>query len=274
LQSLSTADLGLWGSCTLPGWFCAACYIFALAWLGASWHVLSEEVEDLGSDSGSFVHFVLQSRVIAVLFVGCFCAMAGMACEQSVPIVTKRMFGWSGALCGMPLAWMAITLVAGQVLVLMLSKRGCSDRALLLAGSLMVCAVFALGAVMWNLGGSSMSALVIMPFLLLTCVMPFAMLGSFSTFTRLAVEEAPNHMAKIQAVQNNVLALSLLLAPVWLSWSYSSQVVEREGVPLTCWTALAVSGFIGFLGIFIKFKSLQAPPANSQVSAPLLKDSA
>merc|ERR1712023_467516 len=145
--------------------------------------------------------------------------------------MTNRVFGLVGASSGWPLSVMAVVIVLGQVCVLTLTKKGFRDHTLLSIGAAGTPAILLIGTVLWATVGGDQILSVLTPFFLLPLVVPYGMLGGMATFTRLVAEQLPEHQGKCQAVMQNLLALSGILAPAWLSWTYSESGADAEGPP-------------------------------------------
>merc|ERR1712039_308265 len=99
------------------------------------------------------------------------------------------------------------------------------------------------------------------------------MLGSFSTFMRMVAEEVPQHKGKCQALQNNLLAVTQMVAPMWLSLSYSGERMHREKVPRFSLTCLAATNLVFLAALALSLPKLQPLAARSakEAAKPLLQ---
>jgi len=198
--------------------------------------------------------------------------IAQMACEVVTPVMTAEALGWRGAACGSPLSAMAMFLTLGQVSLVQLTKMGVQDRTLLLFGAACVPSVLLAAVLLWLPGGTLGEGRVLGPFLVASFAGPYAMLGSMATLTRLSMEDVPKHRGKCQAIQNNLLAMTNILAPAWLSWSYSGERMHRERVPLTCIACLALADFVALAWMLTSYWDLRPASAGVRpaVAQPLL----
>lgn len=269
LSLLSSDKTGLWGADTVVGWFQALSVAAAVGALVMSWQSTPTETdagspvgcEELPSTGLTFRQFLLQGRVIAVLLVMATSVTAQMACEVVIPVVCTEELGWHGPKCGTPLSAMAVLLTMGQLLLVHLTKRGMEDCTILLLGAVLF-PVLLLGTVLlWLAGGPLGEFKVLGPFMLISLIGPFAVLGSMSVFMRLSMSQVPSHRGKCQAFQNNLLAMTNMLAPAWLSLSYSGERLVREKVPISSLTWLGCLELLALAAVLFFYRELRPAKA-------------
>lgn len=276
----------LFGYEVLPGWFqllssAAAAAVLWWTWAAPQEHAAPAELAGESLPQGlPFGAFLRQRRVRVLFLVIGFFGMCIVSCENIIPVVTRNALGWAGAACGWPLTTQAILLTCGQMAVMKMTGAGVQDCKICSLGTFGVSLTCAGAVLLWGLldvhgGGKPQTLVALGPFLFVALFGPSVLLGNFTTFARLSLEDIPRHKAKLQALQNNVCGVCLAMSPAWLSATYAGDRAKREGVPSTCMASFATVGILVALLMLSQLSALKPSGRAShhaQQKAPLLEN--
>jgi hypothetical protein len=230
LSFLSTSKIGALGAYTLPGWFCAVAALLSLVGVFANFVHLPHKPPS-GDTLRGIGSFLCRPRVFAVVLTTCIMSFSISVAEFVIPVLMRTALNWRGAVCGMPLTVMAVTLFLGQLLVMALFKAGVSDRVPLLVSVLLYPLVILLAVVMWNRSWDDDLFSVLWSFVLVPPLAVWGNLAGLAAFTRLVVEDLPEKKSITLTVMNNVLMLCTTAGPLYLLATYSDLVFGWQPVP-------------------------------------------
>jgi len=239
LSIMSTSKTGFWGAYTLPGWFCAAAALLSLMAVFANFVHLPIKTPS-GDTLSGIGSFLCRPRVFAVLLTTCIMSFSISVAEFVIPVLTRTALGWRGAVCGMPLTIMAVTLFLGQLLVMALFRAGVSDRVPLLVSSLLYPLVLLVTVVIWNRDWDTGIISVLWSFVLVPPLGVWGNLAGLAAFTRLVGEDLPEKKGITLTVMNNVLMLCTTAGPMYLLGTYSDPVFSWQPVPRESFDGMVV----------------------------------
>lgn len=226
--------------------------------------------------------FVSKKYVIALYLAGGIAPFVANAAECLVPIVATHSLGWvDGQGTGSVLMAIAVVVFFNQALILRL-KQFTEDRQLLVLGCAGMPVTLVLGLCAWFFyrcwachSGSSWghvngpasnreaasvqdSILVMAPFVMVECWLPYVTTSTMTVYTRIVAREIPHRMGVLQALMSNVPMLGCMLSPAWDAWSYSEPQMGTEGLPWTGLLGLALAGLVPLIAVSSTFMDMGA----------------
>jgi len=246
LSLISTSDIGLRGAMTLPAWFCLSAVILGSTAVFLTWEDVPAAENTARDDNAalssqlSLRDFLSHSEVLSVVGVISSCALCVSLSEYVMPVLTATALGWRGAVCGLPLVVMAVSLFVGQLTLISLTRRGVKDVTMMSFAVLVYPAVLLSAVVVWKLAlpDSLGIASVLWHFVLTPPLGACGVLGGQTVYARLAASRLSGNMGSAMAIFSNAMAIANLCGPLLLRLTYSGKLLEEDKVPAASFLVL------------------------------------
>jgi len=246
LSLISTSDTGLWGAKTLPGWFCLVTVILGSTAVFFTWEDVPTARRTARDDNAtqssqlSLRDFLSHTEVLSVVGVISSVALSVSLAEYVMPVLTAAALGWRGAVCGLPLVVMAVSLFMGQLFLISLTRRGVKDVNIVSFSVLVYPTVLLSAVVVWKMAlpESLGIASALWSFVLTPPLGACGVLGGQTVYSRLAASRLSGNMGSAMAFFTNAMAIANLSGPLLLKLTYSGKLLEEDKVPMASFLVL------------------------------------